>query len=1148
VSLEPRDPGIPSDPGAPLYVDGSPLDGINFYQISADKFSSKQRGNVPFWSSLPRRQADPTVEVFDVAFTSSKLVNTISFNVARFPHRVRAEYMDKDGNWQPLRQFFGVPVAVSVLDSLPAVISPLAVAQGAAHPQHYGAGHWLQHKMVLRPVKTRRIRLLLSRGIGAPPVDTNQNAVPYSLGIRDFHAGYKVTTKKSIPKTQRHPTIRTEFNPFETGLDALESPLAYVTRENRASDLTEGISWRSEPQPIPDAVVNLYLDARDVDGEPQIIDRFHIDPLTPGVQMNVYWSVDDTIDATFKAQDDLITPPRSYALGSVTPLADRLRFNAPDASVTIDNRGLQWRTAHDWWIGMNVAPQYGDDDVQTRVLFDADSVRITLTNGVLDVEVAGTSVSSSIAFTAGTQIPFIVVYSGGILSLHTVVGFGQASVGSTPGSVQSFRLGSNLLDLIGSSETDLLGLVLKQETTSDSAALYEDFVDNFTDYLVKPLFDDDDTGRTDNALLRYHPDFQTTGVSSLNPLGFLGGPGDKYEGKEWTPVARDFRLQRGMLHFPPVNAKYFKFEFTELVAEPYETYAQVVKTVKRHPQWLLEENKKNKGGKPRKRESKGGLEQSVDQTSASTHYRDEARQVGNVPRRDVTSPTTSVVATDPTLAQRMRQISSYFNLVKWLPDTLNTKWSKGKHTYQTVEMDHVNRVAYFVGLNSIEMFRLDYAVDDDSEQYIEVFHDADNLDLNEWNLMENSIQSEIPGSTMQSKVLRSRRKVRAVQFATVQMPAVQLLSDPDFLDTTLANWDPFGDASALTFSQELETDLGTTVRVSRNSGFVGRDWNDTEFLYPNWNLIEGVAWDDVESDGSTVNYGGITGNQNVITSAGGRAYAAARVYVNEELTQPLYIQIVTPSGEILSEEEINPTPGQITEWYTGYTIGGGGPSTALSWDDMETTYADWDALDAGGTWGNVAQETQFLATTVLPRIVQYGLTDDEWDVDNISLFNDPILWEFSNDGGTTFYPVFDIRNNADGVFTFPDADVLDPSPGFSTKLVWRATGYYAGAWVSSLLIRPWYTGLSLGIPHREAIQYGGPNQSPWDDYPEIHEDPHFMLWDLPIPQDWWFRFRRDILPTLIPTTPEPITVLPEGIVMSPEIEPEQYVLNDPFVI
>jgi hypothetical protein len=248
-------------------------------------------------------------------------------------------------------------------------------------------------------------------------------------------------------------------------------------------------------------------------------------------------------------------------------------------------------------------------------------------------------------------------------------------------------------------------------------------------------------------------------------------------------------------------------------------------------------------------------------------------------------------------------------------------------------------------------------------------------------------------------------------------------------------------------------------------------------------------------------------------------HVAARVFVTEELSQPLYLQVVTPDGGVLGEAPIEPQPGQVTEWYAGYNIGDGADTTVRTWDDMEAAYADWDAIEVDGAWSTVSQETYTLYTAILPRIVQYGLTNDSWDVDNISIFNDPIVWEFSNDGGVEFHPAYDIRNNPDGVMVFPDADTVDPSPGFGTKLLWRATSYWPGSWVTSLVIRPWYTGLSLGIPHREAVQYGGPNQALWDDYPEIHEDPHWSLWDLPVPQDWWYRFRRSILPTLIPYTP-----------------------------
>ena len=1149
-----QNPGFPSGTAttAPIYIDGSPLDEVNFYQISANSYHEQKKSERGFWATVPRRQADTTTEVYEVALASRQLVNTLTFSVARFPHRVRAQYQDQNGDWQDMRHSFGTKVEYAFNDSLPASISPTALDQGAPHPQHYGAGHWLKQKAVLLPFKTRRVRLLLNRAVGNPPRDAYNNPVAYSLGVLGFSLGYKVDAKSAIPKTRRHPTVVTEYDPFATGLDMFGSPISYATRENRASDMLRGQQWRSEPQPVPEAVVNLYVDARTETGEAPVVDRFYLEPTTLGVQLNLYYSNDESLGDSFEASDDLLDYPKSVPLGVLTPSADGLLFDDPNASVTFSNQAVQWHPSGDWWMGLVVAPRFAPSDLQERVLFDSALVRITITAGILSVQFGNTGVAQDLPFSLGDSIPMVISFIDGILHLNTNYGSASASDESllavaTQTPVPEFRLGANLLDLVGSSNTLMSHMVLKEETVSDPSALFADFAATPDAYIVKADFAAEETGGSNNAILRYHPTFQTPGFDSVNPLGFLGGPGDKFAGKEWVPVSRDFRLAKGMLHFPPISAKFYKFEFTELVAEPYDTYSPVTKRVKVHPDWMKEPNKRSKKGGSRAKTAKGGLPTAVEIGARDNNYRDTRRVIGTGPRTGP-SATGSMVSSDPSIAKRMRQISSYFNLVKWLPGSISNKWPKGKHFYKTVEIDHVHRVAYFVGLNTLEMHRLDYAVDDDSEQYIEYFHDNDNIAVQEWAIGENIASTTVAGSVLQSKVLHSKRKVRGIQFATVQSNPLQLIQDADFLDLTLANWAPYGDVAALEFSQELDSDLGSTVRVQRNGGVIGRSWDDTEAIIPNWNAAEAYSWEQIESDPNAINYGGIVGTQTVYTTPRGRVYAAARVFVESELEEPLYLQIVTPDNQVVAEESISPLPGQITEWYSGYTIGEGGETTGLTWDDAEAAYVDWDAAEVAGAWAQVSQETEILTSTLLPRIVQYGITQDFWDVDNISIFNDPIVWEFSNDGGATFYPVYDIRNNPDGAFVFPDADVLDPSPGFSTKLVWKATSYWPGSWVTSLVIRPWYTGLSLGIPHREAIQYGGPNHSPWDDYPEIHEDPHFMLWDLPVPQDWWFRFRRAILPTLIPGTPTPVTVLPEAIVVSPEEEVAQYVLNDPFVI
>jgi hypothetical protein len=148
---------------------------------------------------------------------------------------------------------------------------------------------------------------------------------------------------------------------------------------------------------------------------------------------------------------------------------------------------------------------------------------------------------------------------------------------------------------------------------------------------------------------------------------------------------------------------------------------------------------------------------------------------------------------------------------------------------------------------------------------------------------------------------------------------------------------------------------------------------------------------------------------------------------------------------------------------------------------------------------------------VFPRVVQSGATTDVFYIDNIALYEDPIIWEFSNDAGQNWWPVYDIRNNPFGVFLFPDvlAETTDPSE--STTLQWRVWGYRPDLHVTALLIRPWYSSLHLGVSPKMSIEYGGPNQTPYDQYPAVVDSPPFKTWSRPIPQDWWFTYRQWLL-------------------------------------
>ncbi len=118
-------------------------------------------------------------------------------------------------------------------------------------------------------------------------------------------------------------------------------------------------------------------------------------------------------------------------------------------------------------------------------------------------------------------------------------------------------------------------MVFKQDEDCDDAR-FADYCQNSQPYAIVPEFAHQDTGHTDNALLRYFPDFATNGFAT----GFKGGGADRYASLNWSPIARDYTLVKGFLQFHPTRAKYWKLEFCSLVPESYEVYIPIKKTVK----------------------------------------------------------------------------------------------------------------------------------------------------------------------------------------------------------------------------------------------------------------------------------------------------------------------------------------------------------------------------------------------------------------------------------------------------------------------------------------------------------------------------------------------------------------------------------------
>jgi hypothetical protein len=188
----------------------------------------------------------------------------------------------------------------------------------------------------------------------------------------------------------------------------------------------------------------------------------------------------------------------------------------------------------------------------------------------------------------------------------------------------------------------------------------------------------------------------------------------------------------------------------------------------------------------------------------------------------------------------------------------------------------------------------------------------------------------------------------------------------------------------------------------------------------------------------------------------------------------------------------------------------------------------WASATRNGTlsYGEVLAEKDTASLRVKARVVQQGASKDVWDIDNVSLYVDPIVWSFSNDGGYVFTPAYEIRNNPSGVLVFPQINAINLVQKPGNALVWRAVSYRPGSIISSLVIRPWYGGMFSGVDHRQTLVAVSPNVMPYDQYGDIRKDARFQTWNLPIPRSWWYAFQViEKVPTTGPSAaPPPISI------------------------
>lgn len=1158
-------PGSFSIPAAaPVYVDGiSTTAGSAAIQAPPFNALPSQR----FWSSQRRSIGDPHDELLVITMPSAQMVNYLAFDLAHFPHQARFFWLPPGvpvpgsavpqsdaSKWKPVLTKRGVPLVITVSGSVPAMVNSPAALKADVNPYHYGAGHWMHHDEDITPFLGATLIIALTRRLSGPggyPVDPSGHPSVYPLGVRSLDIGYRATSKDDLPSTLRSPSTVTERLPFAVVTDLLGSPVQLAVRENRASDLLQGKSWQSAPQPYPYSVVLLYADCRDSAGNPQVIDGLIIDPLTSGVSMNVYYSGSPPPPGEFRAVDTPLSFPVTQAYGASVPSVGTDGILFPDAAgwLSIDNAAVQWNPAQPWWAAFEIMPQFSSSDPHTYAVADWGAFQL-IWNGTAGAwqmtSAGGTTAAQPFAHAVNDRIWLAVGYDGQNVGFCTSGGGTSVIPSSAPGATGQLLLGG-VANQSAPGNMRLRSLVLKQEQISfaqgDSGAtlppqVIQFIADSFA-YVTPSLIPRDDTGTTRNSLMRFAPAFCLGSPLNINPYGFVGGPGDLYANATWTPVCRDGKVAKGTFRFDPVLASCIKLEFTNLLARTYNYYAASVKTVRTMPDpssgnthlpvvtpvvtspsasGMTSAQAQAATTSPAAPVPDTGL--AVNQSAAPTVSWPDSQPLtppapatGGLPTEGLTAPT-------PAADQALSAFGPLYQMQSWQQAPGASGFSAtGTHSYQEQQVVQRSRTAYFAGLSSLLLSRVDYTTQHDPDRYTDLFLDTAFIDPAtmeytgpdpqpwSWQPGELSVPYGLSGFAQVSSLpFPSTRNVTAIQFAAQQSDPVQLLPDPDFSDPALRSWAPVGDAAPLQLSDSYTSAIGELAQVTRIPSQYS--WELLEQAYPSWAAImaTGFSWQQLEGAAQSLGYGGITSVGGVRTTDAGRVYAAARVFAPADLTFPLYLQIVdADTGAILAQEPQQVQAGVPAEWFVGATLAPGATS-AMTWSQVESTYPIWADI-TGLLWQDINQVAQPAGSSLVVQLVQYGISDDTWDVDTLSIFEDSIVWEFSNDGGNSWWPAYDIRNNPQGVLVLPPPS--GPALSAGTRLMWRLSGYRPGLVVNSLAIRPWYGSLPGGV--RAGIPVaGGPNLNIQDHYPPIADDPRWKAWSSPIPQDWWFAFRQQL--------------------------------------
>lgn len=737
-------------PNEQVFVGGISIGAMEqalFNQLNGGTLTGSVRArnfNSPlFWATQERYLGDTTREILEMRLNAKRPINSLSFNLAHFPQNLHVEaYID--GAWQSI-------YSLTVKESVPTRFSPTADNGWQTVPPSktvtLGVDRWVRVKDAKTAlVETDRLRFVLDRAVphGIPPYEGDKGTKQrsYSLALGQVIVGYTITDIQIDTVQIPLPSPA----PITGSVDALGNPVQFFVHREPAEGLLHGEQWRSEPQPIRDAVVNLYVDTRDEFGNAQMIDRFSFEPTHAGPVFHIYYSdqFPESVLGDFPGVATPLQPQDVLVQGNVIQVHEGLDLGSDPAQLSIDNGSIFFDPNQPWWLGMEFINARPSNDPDERVVLDLfGNLQIKVGNGfvtvhrILPEEIPDEidQLQIPVDLPAGARYKVTLQHSFGTVDGMPYLSFQFDSIFHSGGN-QNIVEGRSFLqhnskisfgDPDLPNDTILTNFVLKQQDLNTEQPNFES-VGTFlvdpnrfvTELFYMPAVMYGSTaplGSTDGAVLRYAPEFR----NDTYPTGFVGGPPNFMEQIPWKPIPREYSLQRGMAHIPPTRAKFFKFEFSGLVPEPYEVTQAIQRVVKTFP---AHARMTDQGSTDESRDAlvsarrKPGTQTSIDLGEA-LRYTDAPttlRLTPPDPQAYLKSQT--LVARDPEVAAKLRTQSWVFSFADWHPGSTAPFFDKEQvHQYESHAISHTSKVAFFVGLRELKAWRVRFEADDNTRVY-----------------------------------------------------------------------------------------------------------------------------------------------------------------------------------------------------------------------------------------------------------------------------------------------------------------------------------------------------------------------------------------------------------------------------------------------